>query len=177
MNNKIKHWLHRNYWWVSTILIIALFVLFITLEEFKIELFLTALGSILTSIYFVQKQKLEESKLFKDLFEEYNKKYGKLNDDLEGFLAIEEKYSNWKDLKKDTAQYNLLVEYFNLCAEEYMYYQQGYIYPKVWKSWKKGMEYYCEKSEVLQNLWEEELGQDSYYSFDLNKLGIKVDHS
>ena len=177
MNNKIQHWLHRNYWWVSTIFIIALFVLFTTLKEFKIELFLTALGAILTSIYFVQKQKLEESQLFKELFEKFNCKYGKLNEHLEAFLAEKEKYENWKDLKQDTDQYNKLVEYFNLCAEEYMYYKRGYIYPDVWKSWKNGMKYYCKNSKVLQNLWEEELGQDSYYGFDLKKLEIKVDHS
>lgn len=25
-----------------------------------------------------------------------------------------------------------LYRYFNLCAEEYLYYKRGYIYPEVW---------------------------------------------
>jgi hypothetical protein len=105
----------------------------------------------------VQKQKLQEAKLFKELFDDFNNRYDNINDELdaiyqktEGGITPEEK--------------NLLVQYFNLCAEEYVFSKKGYIYPDVWKSWKKGMEHYY-KDQLIQKLWEEESKQGSYYGF------------
>jgi|AntRauTorcE11898_2_1112593.scaffolds.fasta_scaffold10056_2 hypothetical protein len=174
INIKFKHLLHRNYWWVSTLLVIGIFILFIFIEEVEIELFISSLGAVFTSIYFVQKQKLEESKLFKELFGHFNKEYGKLNDKLEDFIQYEQDgFSDTKELRKNPEYYDLLINYFNLCAEEYVYYQQGYIYPNVWESWKNGMKYYCKKSTLFMDLWEEELGQGSYYKFNLEQLEIE----
>jgi len=79
----------------------------------------TSTGIALTTIYFVQKQKLEEIRLFKDLFTEFNERYDCLN----GKIA---------DIKSkkitDLAETNkILDDYFNLCAEEYLFYREDRI--------------------------------------------------
>ena len=75
----------------------------------------------------IQKQKLEELKLLKDLFIVFNKRYDKLNEELNNIANKDEK----EDLSK--ADIDILNDYFNLCGEEYFYHKQGYIHFEVWK--------------------------------------------
>jgi hypothetical protein len=65
--------------------------------------FATFSGVALTTIYFVQKQKLEEMKLFKDLFTEFNTRYERQN----GKLAdIKANKINGSD---DTIKYSTII--------------------------------------------------------------------
>ena len=84
--------------------------------------------------YFVQQQKLAEIRLFKELFTEFNRRYDTLNGDLydirTGIRAIDE------------AARKTLIDYFNLCSEEFLFYQEGYIHPIVWRSWCRGTLWY-----------------------------------
>jgi hypothetical protein len=125
----------------------------------SIKLLFSTLGVILTSVYFVQKQKLEEAKLFKELFDDFNYRYDEINDRLEALCGK-------KEGRMTPEEKNLLVQYFNLCAEEYVFFKKGYIYPDVWESWKKGMEYYY-NNQLIQEQWNNELEQGSYYNFRL----------
>ena len=84
----------------------------------------------------VQKQNLEETKLFKELFEQFNERYDDMNDNLN---QIHEQPSN-SPLNKDEKRE--LFKYFNLCGEEYLYYDKGFICKKVWTAWKTGMEFF-----------------------------------
>ena len=129
----------------------------------KFEIALTALGGIFSSVYFVQKQKLEELKLFKELFTEFNHRYDRMNERLN---KIRDGAEN-EELTVE--EINCLYDYFNLCAEEYLYYKQGYILPEVWTAWKNGMKYFSGSRRIRQ-LWKKELKENSYYCFDLNLL-------
>ena len=62
-----------------------------------------------------------------------------------------------------------LFDYFNLCAEEYLFYKAGYIDEEVWQSWLRGMAYFASNSRVL-NLWREEIREQSYYGFPLEQV-------
>lgn len=86
-----------------------------------------------TSVYNKQKQKIENDNMFKSLFESFNKRYdNKLND-----LLNELKLDNEKIIE---LQHNdLIIDYLNLCAEEYLWYKKGRITPDVWGAWKAGI--------------------------------------
>lgn len=168
---KIKHRIHRNYSWIAIILLMLAFTMLSTFNLWKAELWITSIGIVLSSIYFIQKQKLEELRLFSNLFDDFNSRYDALNEDLENFINDKKAQGLTKDeLKNNTEYYDTLIDYFNLCAEEYFYYSEGYIYPEVWDSWKNGMKYYCDESSILEELWKEELKQDSYYEFSLDMI-------
>ncbi len=120
-------------------------------------------GGILSSIYFVQKQKLEETRLFKELFAEFNERYDKLNESLNQILRAN------PDQNLSSKEIDILYDYFNLCGEEYLFYKRGYILPEVWEAWLNGMGiFYGDKR--IRKLWQEELETNSYYGFKLDYL-------
>lgn len=51
------------------------------------ELLLSGLGALTGFFYFVYRQHLDETKLFKELFVEFNSRYDKLNDELNSILT------------------------------------------------------------------------------------------
>jgi hypothetical protein len=112
----------------------------------------------LSVLYLVQSQRIEEARLFKELFSEFNARYNKLNEGLNEIHGLLE------DAMLSYHQRNRLYDYFNLCAEEYLFYRRGYILPQVWDSWLNGMRFYY-KHRVIADLWELELNQESYYGF------------
>jgi len=110
--------------------------------------------------YFLYAQHLQETKLFSDLFRQFNERYDKLNGGLNEIL--ERPVGTMVSLQDR----QVLYDYFNLCAEEHMYFKAGYIDAEVWKSWKNGMKVYI-KNASIRSLWIEELKSGSYYSFTL----------
>jgi hypothetical protein len=97
-------------------------VLFFGLQSPKaFELSIPATGVIAGFVYFLYSQHLQETRLFADLFREFNKRYDELNDNLNEIVTRPPQplLSN-KDKQ-------LLYDYFNLCAEEYLYYNAGSI--------------------------------------------------
>jgi hypothetical protein len=59
---------------------------------------------------------------------------------------------------------NAVIDYFNLCAEEYFWFKKGRIDEKIWKSWQAGMKAWY-KHDSIKRLWKEETanGKMSYY--------------
>jgi hypothetical protein len=156
----MKAFIFKYYILFAILTLLITFALWLQYRE-KVELpvIISVLGIILTSIFFVQKQKLEELRLFKELFQEFNERYDKLNRIIDRETI--------KDLTSD--EKNTLYDYFNLCGEEYLFYKQGYILPEVWKSWINGMMIFY-KNKSIRDLWEKELKNNSYYGFKLNIL-------
>ena len=58
------------------------------------------------------------------------------------------------------------IDYFNLCAEEWIFREAGYIYHPVWESWVNGMRQYARDLRVAE-LWRKENQTNSYYGFEL----------
>ncbi|WP_251951685.1 hypothetical protein [Salinibacter ruber] len=75
----------------------------------------------------MQKQKLEETRLFANLFQSFNERYDEMNGDLNEIVGKSE-----SELTPD--EKTLLYDYFNPCAEEYLFYKRGYVPHEVWKS-------------------------------------------
>jgi hypothetical protein len=119
---------------------------------------LTAVGGVTGFLYAKHAQ---ETQVFRELFCEFNARYDKLN----GRLNEIRNRPAGKPI--EDADHGVLFDYFNLCAEEYLYASAGYIDPRVWRAWQNGMCYFDEDPEI-HDFWKRELQQDSYYGFTLD---------
>jgi hypothetical protein len=150
-----KDFIFRNYWWVaSAVVAIAVFAILISKAPERMGLIGTTIATALAFCYFAQKQKLDELTLFKSLFIEFNHRYAEMNDDLEEIRAGRQ--------IDDSTLRKTLVAYFNLCAEEYLFYKEGFIHRAAWRSWCLGMSYYLDDKRIWK-IWEDEVKLDSYY--------------
>lgn len=120
------------------------------------KIVVTFASAILSFVYFAQKQSLEELRLFKELFAEFNQRYDRLNERLNRILLGDQ------DKELTAEEVDVLNDYFNLCGEEYLFFKRGYIYRDVWKAWLNGMRIFYQ-NERIKELWTKELGTGSYY--------------
>jgi len=97
----------------------------------------------------------DEDKMLKEIFTDSNLRYDKLNNGLQAFVDSE-----------GTESVADVLDYFNLCAEEYYWYKKRRIDEKIWKSWNAGMQYWY-GHKVIKGLWKKEIanknGKLSYY--------------
>lgn len=115
-----------------------------------------------------------KDKLNKELFTEFNARYDKLNNSLVIIEAYYRDYERFKLLEiEDKELFNKLrldvIDFFNLCAEEYYWQQKSRIDSKIWKSWHSGMNYWYNNVPAIKSLWKLELesvGSLSYYLDD-----------
>ena len=163
----MKHFLfHHNLLAIVIIAIAPIIITGICLwvvigEGLDWKIMLTALGSGISSFYFFQKQKLDEIRLMKELITGFNSRYDNLNETLNDILR---KGGENPPRVLDQNDRATLNDYFNLCAEEHLFKELGYIDPLVWKAWYKGMGIYF-TDQRIRELWEQEEKTDSYYSF------------
>jgi len=158
---RFKHALYDYHFVVTFILLAVAFILWACIPSIQTWSFLsTSIAAIFGLLYFALKQHLDETRLFKELFSEFNGRYDKLN---KALYAIRNAPENQP---LTTEEIMSLYDYFNLCAEEYLYYRKGFIYPEVWLAWHNGMKIFCQYSRI-RKLWEEELQTNSYYGFSL----------
>ncbi len=161
MTSKLKHWLFDHHLLITFGLVSVVFVLWASVDSLGTREFLVpAAGAVFGLSYFVLKQHLAEAQLFKDLFTAFNHRYDKMNDRLYAVCAVP------SDQPLTLKEEMLLYDYFNLCAEEYLYFSKGYIYPEVWLAWHNGMKIFCGCPRICE-LWTKELRTGSYYGFPL----------
>jgi hypothetical protein len=165
-NFRLNFWINQYNLVIALLSVPVAVVLLILLVHFKRAVTdwpvaLTLVVGLFTFAYTVQKQGLEESKLFRDLFGEFNRRYDKVDPKLNQILWEDDQKSPLTAGQKDT-----LNRYFNLCAEEYLYFRKGYIDPRVWDAWIKGMKIYCQNMRI-RDFWSAELQNDAYYGFTL----------
>lgn len=152
----------RNYypWLFLVLVVVANAIAFLLLSaKASPELLLSITGAIAALVHFLYAQHNQNTERFIELFRDFNARYDKLNNRLNTLflqnsplLSVEDKL--------------LLYDYFNLCAEEYLYQKSGYIDPEVWNSWLQGMKYFASNPKI-RRLWDEELESGSYYGFSL----------
>ena len=159
----MKHWFFRHYWWLILLAAGGAIVPAITSSS-KVEwqLLLGVVGSALSGIYFVQKQKLEEMHLFKEIFSECNKRYDGLNERLNAIATRPDDQALSQD------EQSTLNDYFNLCAEEFLFFRTGYLLPLVWESWRNGIMSFMTSKRIRQH-WERERRTGSYYGLELER--------
>ena len=94
----------------------------------------------------------------KELLTDFNNRYNELNEALQKALWLQEPFSDETKLK--------FIDYFNLCAEEWLFRRAGYVYDPVWEAWENGMKQYSKDFRVRE-LWMQERNSNSYYGFEL----------
>lgn len=115
-------------------ILIILFGFFIYYYQIIDSTLLIALISSTITIYLGSlKLKIEHDLLFKELFLYFNEKY---NNDLND-LINELKYDKNKEI--NNIEKSMIIDYFNLCAEEYLWYKKSRIPEDIWIAWKSGI--------------------------------------
>lgn len=119
----------------------------------------SAIAGTLGFCYFVHQQKLAETVLFHQLFTAFNARYDVLNGKLASLIE-NEALGGVEPLLP--LQRGFVVDYFNLCAEEYHYFKLGYIPRNVWRSWCRGMAWHL-RQPCIKAVWFVEVKTDSFY--------------
>ena len=155
---RLKYWLFEHYWWLlCPALLVAIAVLLMLKEQ--LTTIATVVGALLSIAYFLQKQKLEETRLFREIFKECNARYDAMN---EGLAVVVTKHPD----AITQVEIGKIVDYLNLCGEEYLYFKRGYIEPSVWQAWQSGMKAIVDAPSVRQ-VWIREKRTGSYYDLPL----------
>lgn len=116
------------------VLVLSLIPLF-EYEEINEKLIIGIVGLMATFYFGEIKSKIENDRVFKDLFDSFNSKYnGDMND------LINELRNSKSRRKLTPKEKNLVIDYFNLCAEEYLWKKKKRITDDVWEAWKAGIE-------------------------------------
>lgn len=133
-------------------------------------------GVVVTVIFQRSAKRLSNDRMMKELFTEFNQRYDQLNDHL---MFLEKKNLTLLELDENQKCKAKVIDFFNLCAEEYYWYKKGRIDPKVWRAWYSGMNYWVNEVEAIRDLWLKELeanGKTSYY-LDENEEFFHIVHS
>lgn len=133
--------------------------------------FLGIVGIIITFIFSIANKKLNHQKMEKELFSEFNKRYDAFNDSLNLLDSITtlEQLKKTDSLIEKKSMHHLLIDYFNLCAEQYYWRSEKRISPEIWQSWHSGMMYYYKKYPIVRELWENEIKDNGYKSYYLKE--------
>ena len=155
----MRSWLLRYYGWLAALA--AVVVILCAMRSGAWQAVLTpSAAAILGFCYFVQQQKLAETTLFERLFSSFNRRYDELNGKLADIAAQQ-------DTSADAIK--IVADYFNLCAEEYLFYKQGYIHPDAWTAWCRGMLWYLDQP-LFKGIWQEEVKTESFYGLSIDEI-------
>ncbi|WP_143102416.1 hypothetical protein [Lutibacter maritimus] len=132
-------------------------------------LFISVIAIWLTTRYQNHSKKMETDRMLKELFAEFNERYDKINNKLDVIskLSVEQ----WNELSqtKQSENEGVIVDFFNICAEEYYWHKEGRINGNIWTSWEKGMNDIYNRSEIIQNIWEQECQNSGFQSYYITK--------
>ena len=118
---------------VIFILTIVAFFHFKNENDIDVGILIAILGGNISFYFGILKYSLENDRVFKELFNEFNKKYDDKYNNLINDLVRDEK----RELSDN--EKNILIDYFNFCSEEYLWYTKKRIPKEVWFAWENGI--------------------------------------
>lgn len=148
--------------WEFTLIIFCSFALALVLFKLtnKSEILAATLATGISIAIGLRQTRVESDKLFKELFLHYNNIYAtKFNNELARICSLPHNQELTSEEK------NLIIDYINFCAEEFMWYKMKRIEKVVWKSWTKGYNYYFSHQNIKKVLVSEMSQSESYYGF------------
>jgi len=131
-------------------------------DSLEFKTLLAIFGGLITAYFGLLKQISDDDKMFQQLFTDFNNKYSGETNDLFNKLLSGEK------IQIDIKEKLLIIDYFNLCSEEFLWYKKNRIPYKVWKSWEAGIIENISIPEVKEIFNEEtndKKKKNSYYGF------------
>ena len=156
--------LDRKIIWLSSIagaVLVLIVYLLVSPERRSGSVLLTVVVGIGALTFYLHWRHVEDARLVKELLGDFNDRYDKMGTDLQFALSRNGDFEKETQLK--------FVRYFNLCAEEWLFWRAGYIYDPVWEAWRNGMRQYARDKRVMA-IWERERETNSYYGFDLREI-------
>jgi hypothetical protein len=126
------------------------------------QILVGSVGGLWAFAFYMQTQHAENARFLKELLEKFNQRYDEMNDVLQSAIRSKNGFTE--------SERDLFIDYFNLCSEEWLFWQAGYVYDPVWHSWENGMRQYG-KDPRVQELWATERQTNSYYRFEFPRLG------
>jgi len=155
-----RQFIFKHYWWMALLgAVLGIVLVVICRTGQRAPLVGSIIAAALGFCYFAQQQKLAEMSLFKELFTEFNRRYDNLDERLRQIA------NSGKPPDEPACQ--AIIEYYNLCGEEYLFFSEGYIHREAWRSWCAGMLWYFER-EPFRSMWEKENATNSYYGLSLD---------
>lgn len=142
----------KRHWDILTLNIIGLLVgviLYLCLDK-QAEILVAVLATTISLSIGIRTYNIEDDKIFMELFQSFNAKY-------------DDKFNDILNSGNDIIDKKLIVDYLNLCAEEYLWYKKKRIPDDVWTAWRNGMLYHFEKAGIKKIIIEEMQYRDSYY--------------
>ena len=121
------------------------------------EVLIAAVGGLWALAFYLHGQQGEDARFLNELLKQFNGRYDELNDKLRAALRKQGSFDEVGESK--------FVDYFNLCAEEWMFWRGGYISDPIWAAWENGMKQYA-ADERVKELWRKERQSNSYYGFE-----------
>lgn len=166
-----KCWNYFNRHFDVFVLICTGVIAFLTHANHKetLEIPIAILGLGISIAFSLRQSRIENDKMFKELFIMYNEKYDiKFNETLNE-IVDQTKFN--KDYELSDTELLKVADYLNMCAEEYLWFTKGRIEGAAWKSWERGMSYYLSQPPIKRYVEKEKLLKQSYYGiFEYLKL-------
>jgi hypothetical protein len=154
------HDLRRLRTTLATIIFLALsacvFALSSTWQALKGTGSLAMVGALATVYVGLLNYWLQRDNVMQGLFTAFNARYDKLND---GLMAI----AKGQPLEPGVDPERIIVDYLNLCAEEYFWYLRGRIDKDIWRAWQFGMNEWMKVPAIRTIAKQEAAAKDSYY--------------
>lgn len=159
----MKNWYKRHDYFIVINLLTLIISVLLFIYFNKIEIIGAVLATGISIAMGVRQYQIENDRMMKDLFIEFNARYDKINHSL---FKIEKECKSLKDLEKYPKLENKLNDFFNLCAEEYYWYKKGRIDEAIWFAWSDGMNDWYNNVGAISEAWDAEIkkrGCKSYY--------------
>jgi hypothetical protein len=155
LRHKSAHWP----WFLLFTVVLFVAVPSLPAPYSNLQILTASVGGLWALAFYLQQRHAEDARFMRALMTDFNTRYDRMNNTLQAVV--------WSKGVPFTEKQNLqFIEYFNLCAEEWLFWRMGYIDEVVWKAWENGMRQYS-KDERVYELWAIEAGTDSYYGFVL----------
>ena len=162
MKNRILSLGHkRSFTWIAVLgsVLGSALILLLPAPFSSTQIVLAWVGGIWAWSYANQQRHAEDAKFMRELVKDFSERYDKMNGPLAAAVA------SGTPSQFTSAERELFIDYFNLCADEWLYYRKGYVDEEVWASWRSGMEQYSKHEKVI-TLWREEAKTNSYYGLE-----------
>ena len=140
---------------VASAIVIVLYII-VPSPYRSASVLLSIVGTFWALAFYFHRRHADAARFVKELLTEFNDRYDKLGSDLQFAIWRRGDFEMETELK--------FIRYFNLCAEEWLFWKAGYIYEEVWRAWENGMKQYGRDPRVIA-LWKKEEATDSYYGF------------
>jgi len=162
---------------ITSVLFVIVLIFLFSLPGLRAQLIAT-LAAIATFYISLNKHWLDSDAIFRSLFDSFNERFNKLNDDLN---VIRDNYRAGPlalyKLSNNRVPNQVIQDYLNLCAEEYFWYEKGRIEKEIWDSWTEGIKYYLEVPMIYNYFKGQESQDKAYYGFfKYIKLDTLKDH-